>query len=234
MELQWPIDFKRFKYWASRIDPKIQLEMVEAPGQLIRQVLGAPRITATIIYLIGHTTRLDNGELTYLSAECFENGPQTPMGVPFFEMRDLLMKDPNPAPLLLASDFCNGTNFLGLPFVLRHNGTDSYWEEVKGCTPGSWPSHKVVLHFTATSVDQMAHEFESAGGIFTREFCNISPLKGITLGDRSRSIQEGMDKFFDEYEKLKPGKRPTQQHQVYSSHKQASSLNKYDCFCLDS
>lgn len=34
---------------------------------------------------------------------------------------------------------------LGLPYVLRHNGTDSYWEEVVGCTPNQLLGDKEVV-----------------------------------------------------------------------------------------
>lgn len=220
MEMRWPKDFATFKYWAGRINDGTPLEMVEAEAQHIREVLGTPRIASTIVYLIGHTMRLDNGEFVYLPAECFKNGPQRPMGIPYSEMRDLILKDPNPAPLLFVGDFCNCINILRLPYVLCHDGANSSWKEVEGCTPSSWPSNKVVLHFAATSVDQLAHEFESSGGIFTRQFCNISPRQSITLGERSRLIQGWMDAFFNDYEVLNPGKRLAQQHQVYSSHKQ--------------
>jgi len=109
--------------------------------------------------------------------------------------------------------------------VLCHDGTNSYWDDAEGCAPNSWLGDKVVLHYAATDVGQTAHEFNSTGGIFTREFCNVDLLEEISLEERSQSIQGYMDKFFNEYKdmKLKEGhlvERPVQHHRVYSSHKQ--------------
>lgn len=172
-----------------------------------------------VLWIIGHTVR-QNGEPAYSPAECYENGSAAALGIPFSEMRDLLLRDPFPMPLLLVTAFCDCKNILRLPYVLCYDGVKSSWEETKACVPSDWPSEKKVLHYAATDKDQKAYEFTRTGGIFTRGLCNTSPRKHIPLGERSRLIQEGMDTYFARYEKLHPGTRLEQKHQVYSSHKQ--------------
>lgn len=213
-------DIPRIKYWVSRIKSQVDVEDAEARGECVREVLQNPRTLSRMLYIAGHTTR-QNGEPVYLPANCYEGGPQTAApGVPFSEMRFLLLKDPLPMPLLFISDFCDAGNVLRLPYVLRYDGAKSYWEETNDCLPSDWPIDKTILHYAAADRDQKAHEFTTIGGIFTREFCNISPRKHVSLGERSRLMQKGMDTYFNEYERLNPGMRPEQKHQVYSSHKQ--------------
>lgn len=211
-------DIKRFRYWGSRVKSQVDIEEAGARGQLVRDALQIPRTSSRMLYIGGHTTR-QNGEPVYLPADCYEAGPQTvALGLPFSEMRDLLLKDSLPRPLLLVTDFCDGGNVLRLPYVLCYDSAESYWKETNDCVPSDWPSEKTILHYAAADKDREAHEFTTIGGIFTREFCNISPRKHMSLAERSRSIRNGMDTYFNEYE-LDRGIRLEQKHQVYSSHK---------------
>lgn len=219
MELMWPTDFNKFRYWASRMDKQIESrELVEAGGQHIREAFGSLRTSPTIIYLLGHAMRPEDGEPIYLPAECCENWSQAATGIPFSELRDLALIDPNPRPLLLVTDFCECANLLGLPYMLCHNSAGWYWEETKAYPSSEWPDNKEVLHFAGADVNQMSYEFHTSGGIFTREFCNISPRKAMSLWERSQGIQKQMDSFFDKLQDLNKA-RPVQQHRVYSSHK---------------
>lgn len=218
MELDSVADLNKINYWCSFIHG-IQVESSEADAEsgIIRTALEAPRTMPTIFYFIGHTKRSSSGKECYYLTADWRN--ITPQGIPFLVIRQMLLEDQNPAPLLLITDFCDCDNILGLPYVLCDDGVKAHWKPTEASNPLDWVGGEEVLHFAATEVGEVAYEFQSTGGIFTREFCNISPGKKMTLVAKSREIQGRMNVFFREYQVLNPGTPLLQQqHRIYSSH----------------
>lgn len=210
-------DRKNITRWARRIpNPQFGIGKTNARSEVIRQSLRAPRTSSTVIYFAGHVENCNN-ELYYLSADL---GYIKPRGISFSEIRELLLEDSTPRPLLLITDFCECENILRLPYVLFDDGVNAHWEEIKACDPLSWATEKQMLHFAATDVGQAAQEFKSTGGLFTNKFCKIPPHEEMTLLERSRDIQMRMDRFLKEYAAMKGSEVPiVQQHRIYSSHK---------------
>lgn len=160
-------DFQHIGNWTTRANIQPGEVETEARGRFIRDILARPRDTPTVVFFVGHTIPLPGGP-AYVPADSSGHGPQVPIDALYFsEMRQSMLMDPNPSPLLLVTDFCDCDNILGLPYVLRRKGNTGYWEETGCCVPSEWPQHKEMLHFAATSTGESAHEFESTGGIFT-------------------------------------------------------------------
>ncbi|KAG9121037.1 hypothetical protein FRC07_003181, partial [Ceratobasidium sp. 392] len=65
------------------------------------------------------------------------------------------------------TDACDFTNFLGLPFVLRLDGTKAYWAKTEHHREG-WKNDQRVLHFASAQPGAQSYEFSSVGGIFTK------------------------------------------------------------------
>ncbi|CAE7199737.1 unnamed protein product, partial [Rhizoctonia solani] len=71
--------------------------------------------------------------------------------IPYETMRQLLLKNPDSAPLLFITEVCYCTNFLRLPYELVHEGDSMQWKET------GYPNiegSSIVAHFAATSPDE--------------------------------------------------------------------------------
>ncbi|KAG9095696.1 hypothetical protein FS749_009976 [Ceratobasidium sp. UAMH 11750] len=121
--------------------------------------------------------------------------------------------------LIFGMQFCYCNNFMRLPHVAEKIGGVWVWTKTPEYSDPSLWDGKQILHFASTSEKEQAHAFPSSGGLYTREFYNVSPYAETTLGGRLDKIQDRMDWFFGEYAKLPNRAHLKQRSRLYSSHK---------------
>ncbi|CAE7202270.1 unnamed protein product [Rhizoctonia solani] len=107
-------------------------------------------------------------------------------------MRQLLLKNPDSAPLLILQPklthnwkVCYCSNFLRLPYELVHEGDSIQWKET------GYPNiegSSIVAHFAATSPDERARSFNN-GAVFTKALCNIDPKVGMSVRGIAKELQ---------------------------------------------
>ncbi|QRV95689.1 hypothetical protein RhiJN_23707 [Ceratobasidium sp. AG-Ba] len=212
-------DYERVREWARWLAPGSKTGVyisTDAKLDEIRPVLESCGGGPTFVYLNGHT-EWSAEKKSYLATEYSaptKDVPGVVKGVPFEVMREWIIGPSlDPIDLVLVTDICFCPNFLRLPYLACK--TDGVWVWVKTEyyteESSSYWEDRNILHFAATDEDGEAHEWESIGGIHTREFCNVKPNASLRrrLDEMQRSIDQIVPKFAN---------GATQHAQLYSNY----------------
>ncbi|QRV81218.1 hypothetical protein RhiJN_09233 [Ceratobasidium sp. AG-Ba] len=212
-------DCESVKEWAKRLTRGSKTDIyvsTDADVDEIRPVLKNCGDGPTFVYLNGHT-EWSAEKKSYLATEYSaptKDVPGVVKGVPFEIMREWIIgASPGPMDLLLVTDICFCPNFLRLPYLARKVDGVWVWIKTEYYTEesSSYWEDKNILHFAATDEDGEAYEWESIGGIHTREFCNVKP--NVSLRSRLDDMQCSIDRIVSEF-----ADGATQHAPLYSSY----------------
>ncbi|QRV81219.1 ICE-like protease (caspase) p20 domain protein [Ceratobasidium sp. AG-Ba] len=206
-------DLARMKSFFALIVGQANVKVWKDPGQgALNAIFHKCRQRPSCLYVNGHasSSKYFPNDST-LEEDWFADSS----GAPFSEIRLALIDTPDPMKLIVVADMCGCYNFLSEPLKSVEDGRKWSWKETKEYQmdgSGSWDESKEILHFAATEESGEAHEWESIGGIFTREFSNVHP--DTSLGARLDTMEAYILPFLDKYARGK-----VQKPQIYSSHK---------------
>ncbi|QRV95690.1 hypothetical protein RhiJN_23708 [Ceratobasidium sp. AG-Ba] len=197
-------DTERISEWTKRfVNPnKIMVEN-DVSKRMLEPIFEGCRRQPTFLYLNGHASSLE-----YFPQDCGS-------GISFERTRQLLIDTPRSMKLVMVTDMCECSNFLKLPFVAYCTRQGWVWNETKeyqADPDGFGDERKKILHFAATDESGAAYSWESIGGVFTKEFSNVSP--GTGLGKRLDQTQAWITPILDKH-----AGGVVQFPQLYSSHK---------------
>ncbi|CAE6477066.1 unnamed protein product [Rhizoctonia solani] len=215
-----------------------------ADANQILTVLQTPRKLSTVIYLAGHTERLGLtiqnqptcDQLAYAPADYLEASPSGQYKLISYEasslfrywfitrlidkrlktIRQLLLKDPHSAPLLFITETCQCNNYLRLPYMLEFKGNEVRWKKTEYYDSFVRNSNDIV-HFAASSPEELALSFPSIGAVFTKALYNIeiNSSKQLSLKDIARQLRGNVDKILKN--PTSSGEIRTQRPMIYCS-----------------
>ncbi|KAG9123188.1 hypothetical protein FRC07_000127, partial [Ceratobasidium sp. 392] len=143
-----------------------------------------------------------------------------PRGIKSNELGRLLLDpaSPDPTRMILVTDICYASNFLSLPYALRRSGDTFYWHELKEANSRGQEAEHRILHFTGGAPSTATYSFKKAGSLFVREFYNVGVGEAVSLSDRIKKMQNGVNAYLEKYNTAR-GQNLHQEMQLYSSHK---------------